>query len=82
MVVTETFYNIKCDRCGALVNEDTWQGDIQFVKYSAEGWKQLEDGRHICPECHIHEDDDSLTLNATKDLPVEVIESGDWISLG
>lgn len=60
----------------ALVNEDCWQGDIQFVKESAEGWKQLEDGRHICPACHTHEDDDSLTLKTGEVIPVD-----DWLCL-
>lgn len=76
MEISEKFYNIKCDICGALVDEDTWQGDIQFIKESAEGWKQLEDGRHICPSCHTHEDDDSLTLKTGEVIPVE-----DWSCL-
>lgn len=30
MEISEKFYNIKCDICGALVDEDTWQGDVRL----------------------------------------------------
>ena len=51
-LMKEYFYNIKCDVCGCLCNEESWQASPEFLSYEAEEseWLRLG-GKDYCPDC-------------------------------
>lgn len=61
MYVKEYFYNIQCDCCKALANEDLWSVDYEGVREDADesGWYTLG-GKHYCPNCAKIDDDDNI----------------------
>ena len=65
MIVKENFYNVECDCCYCLANEDLWQVDENTAKEKAlDGdWREFE-GKHYCPNCWKLDDDDNIV---TKD---------------
>lgn len=65
MIVKENFYNVECDCCHCLANEDWWQVDENAAKEDAlDGdWREFE-GKHYCPNCWKLDDDDNIV---TKD---------------
>lgn len=36
MIISERFYNIECDCCGALANEELWRVDEEGAKEDAQ----------------------------------------------
>lgn len=65
MIVKEYFYNVKCECCNALVDEDLWDGDEDGAKeklYDSD-WKTLG-GKHYCPDCWHYDENDNIV---TKD---------------
>ena len=66
MIIDRRFYNIQCDHCGKLLDEETWWGDKDLVEgliLDECGWIECE-GRHYCDECWSRDDDDNIV---TKD---------------
>ena len=58
------FYNIKCDCCGQLLDDENYweeQEGIESMLVTCD-WKATEDGKHYCPECYHHDDDDNLVI--------------------
>ena len=56
MIITETFFGVKCDRCG-LVNEGEYDheyfadADSALWHAHTSDWAEF-DGRHFCPDCY------------------------------
>lgn len=62
-VVKEYFYNVQCDRCGKLANEEYWRSDADFAKEEAQESSFVEvSGKHYCPECYTIDDDDNIVI--------------------
>lgn len=59
MIVKEYFYNLQCDRCCNLCDDEMWHIDESTVKAIAEesGWREI-DGKHYCPDCYEVDDND------------------------
>lgn len=63
MIIDRTFHNIKCDHCGALLDEETWWDDKDVLKndiLNECGWIECDGGRHYCDECWTYDDDDNI----------------------
>lgn len=63
MKVSDTFYNIRCDLCGAVLCEEWYRdaGNNEFAIILGEsGWFTAEHGRHYCPDCWERDDDDHI----------------------
>ena len=65
MIIKKYFYNVECDCCHCLANEDCWQVDEATAKEDAldNDWREFE-GKHYCPNCWKLDDDDNIV---TKD---------------
>lgn len=61
MYVKEYFYNIQCDCCKALANEELWRVDEEGAKEDADesGWYTLG-GKHYCPNCVKIDDENNI----------------------
>lgn len=58
-IVKKYFYNIKCDRCGAIAFENEWsenESDLEDFLYETDFIEK--DGKHYCPDCYIVDDND------------------------
>ena len=65
MIDKKVFYNLKCDCCGQLIDEQYWDKEEGATAFIDEcGWKETEDGKHYCPDCFEHDDNDRMV---TKD---------------
>ena len=62
-IVRDTFYNIRCDSCGAELCEE-WYHDVgndEFATILSEsGWFTADGNRHYCPDCWEWDDDDRI----------------------
>lgn len=58
MIVSEKIYNIRCDNCGCILDEECYHTDPNTVEevLLESGWTEVE-GKHYCPDC-CHWDDD------------------------
>lgn len=62
-IVKEYFYNIQCDRCGKLANEELWRNDVGFAKEDADESEFIEvEGKHYCPDCYTIDDEDNIVI--------------------
>lgn len=63
MIIADTFYNIKCDCCGAIADKETWSPDIATAEYVAQEseFKHLDD-KDYCPNCYHYDDNDRIVL--------------------
>lgn len=62
-IISDTFYNVRCDSCGAELCEEWYHdaGDGEFATILGEnGWFTAEHDRHYCPDCWEHDDDDRI----------------------
>jgi len=65
MLIKEYFYNVECDCCGNLANEEFWRTDEEGAKEDAQEAEFLVLGdKCYCPECYHYDDDDNIV---TKD---------------
>ena len=66
MIVERKFQNIKCDHCGALLDEEMWCDDPDALRGILDecGWIECEGERHYCNDCWEYDDDDNIV---TKD---------------
>ena len=65
MIVEATFYNIRCDLCGAD-SDEMWYNDKHNAETNAfdnADFKFLG-GKHYCPSCYTIDDNDNIV---TKD---------------
>ena len=65
MIRKQEFFNIECDHCGAILDEETWWDDKEATESLLDEcrWKKLGD-RHYCEDCWTIDDDDNIV---TKD---------------
>lgn len=58
MIVAGTFYNIKCDCCGKIANEETWSRHIAIANYGADikGFIRNLGGKDYCPDCYQYDE--------------------------
>lgn len=64
-ILKEYFYNIECDHCHALANEEMWNNEPtrDEIITSDEHWQHLG-GKDYCPKCwHWDDDDHIVTAN-------------------
>ena len=63
MIVSDTFYNVKCDSCGAMLN-DMWYQESETTEAALEecGWMKLGE-RHYCEDCWTRDDDDNIVTD-------------------
>lgn len=70
MIVDRKFYNIQCDHCGALLDEENWWDDKDALTTTILpecNWIECEGGRHYCESCyHIDDDDNIVTKDGRK----------------
>ena len=66
MILKKEFYNIKCDCCGQILDDENYWDEMEGIESMLETccWKTMEDGKHYCPDC-IHYDDNDMLV--TKD---------------
>ena len=58
----EYFYNVKCDYCNKIADEETWQNEEGIIRgeiMPEENWKTLG-GKDYCPDCWHYDDDDNI----------------------
>lgn len=60
-LVKEYFYNIKCDACGCLCDEELWMVDSQGAQETADesGWQKLGE-KNYCPNCWKYDENDNI----------------------
>ena len=49
----EYFYNVKCDCCNKLADEESWQNEEGIIRgeiMPEENWKNIG-GKFYCPDC-------------------------------
>ncbi len=65
-LMKEYFYNIECDVCGCLYNEESWQASVELLKESDENeWLELG-GKDYCPDCWEYDEDDNIITSDGK----------------
>ena len=64
MLVKKEFFNIKCDCCESMLDDECWYPGTEECAYilSESGWRVLG-GRHYCPDCWSVDDDDNIVTN-------------------
>lgn len=63
MIVKESFYNIECDCCHTLRDEDQWHLELEdFDYYGNDGWLDMtyKQYKHYCPKCWSYDDDGNI----------------------
>lgn len=68
MIVNRQFHNIKCDYCGALLDNETWWDDAKALRTTVLnecGWIECE-GQHYCPRCWFINDNDEIETKDDK----------------
>lgn len=66
-LLKEYFYNIECDVCGYLCDNELWHTDSQGIKEIAgeTGWIKLG-GKDYCPDCWEYDEDDNIITSDGK----------------
>ena len=66
-LLKEYFYNIKCDVCGYLCDDELWHTDSQGIKEIADesGWIKLG-GKDYCQGCWKYDEDDNIITSDGK----------------
>lgn len=60
MKVRETFYSMKCDCCGQMLDDENYYPENELGTIADEcGYKHLG-GRDYCPDCWTYDDDDNI----------------------
>ena len=74
-LLKEYFYNIKCDVCGCLYDEESWQASSEYFSGEPEenGWLKLG-GKDYCPDCWEYDEDDNIITSDGKRWNSETYE--------
>ena len=66
-LLKEYFYNIECDVCGCLCDDELWYTDSQGIKEIADetGWIKLG-GKDYCPKCWKYDENDNIITSDGK----------------
>jgi len=72
MIIQEQFYNIVCDCCGTILDEENWHADVCSIREIVGecNWREVANPNsvykkkmlHFCPECSHISDDDNLLV--------------------
>jgi hypothetical protein len=64
MIVEKKFKNVRCDACGALLDEENWWDgeDVISEMLDETGWLTLGD-RHYCENCWQYDDNDDIVTD-------------------
>jgi hypothetical protein len=68
MIRKKELYNVECDHCGALMDDEMWRKKEEAceVMLDVYGWMKLG-GRHYCEKCWMRvEHDDIVTSDGRK----------------
>lgn len=62
-IIKEYFYNIECDVCGCLCDDELWTADSQGAQEKADenGWLKLG-GKDYCPKCWKYDEGDNIII--------------------
>lgn len=64
MIISDTFYAIKCDNCDKI-NENydgiSFWSDESVAKEMADDWIN-ENGKDYCQDCYSYDDEDNLII--------------------
>lgn len=64
-VIVEEFYNIQCDVCGELADEECWHNSESSTKEQAEMNDFYElGGKHYCSHCYKVNEDEEIIYTA------------------
>lgn len=65
MTRNKEFYNIECDHCGAMLDEECWWESQEILENMLDeySWRKLGD-RHYCDDCWEYDENDNIV---TKD---------------
>ena len=74
-LMKEYFFNIKCDVCGCLCDDELWNTDIRRIKEIAveTGWIKLG-GKDYCQDCWKYDEDDNIITSDGKRWNSETFE--------
>ena len=66
-VVKEYFYNIECDVCGCLYDQESWRASPEYFSGEPENddWLKLG-GKDYCPDCWEYDEDDNIITSDLK----------------
>ena len=69
-LMKEYFFNIKCDVCGCLCDDELWNTDIRRIKEIAveTGWIKLG-GKDYCQDCWKYDENDNIITSDVDILP-------------
>lgn len=93
MIIKKEFYNIKCDCCGQVLDEEEYWDEIEGVESMLDtcGWKAMENGRHYCHDCWEWDDDDNIQCKDGRKYDedcqeimthrMSYMEVGEWMTL-
>ena len=60
-IIREHFFNMRCDCCGEILNDEYWTSDEDGVKFNAENSDWTErGGKWYCPNCWHYNEDDNI----------------------
>lgn len=76
--INDKFYNIQCDCCGEIINEN-WYNNPDDAKTEADQDSFILElgGRHYCPRCYRHDDDDNIITSDCRKFDGETMEELD-----
>ena len=78
MIVSDTFYNIQCDCCGKIINENWYNNPDGANMEAGNGSYVLElGGRHYCPRCYYHDDEDNIITSDGRKFDGDTMEELD-----
>src|SRR5574344_1946231 len=80
--VKKEFHNIKCDSCGALLDEEMWHDDVESLR-SIMGEKGFIEvyGKHYCQNCYHINDDDNIKNKKVMDDGIYLIKGNGKVVL-
>ena len=66
-IVKKYFYNIECDVCGCICDDELWNTDIQGIKEIANECRWIKlGGKDYCQECWKYDEDDNIITSDGK----------------
>ncbi len=63
--IKQYFHNIKCDRCGTLLDEEMWHHEKDTLESFLEDNGFIEHkGKHYCIDCYDYDDEDNIKIKS------------------
>ena len=77
-IVDGKFYNIQCDCCKEIINENWYNNPDDANTEADQGSYILElGGRHYCPRCYRHDDEDNIITSDGRKFDGDTMEELD-----